>query len=541
MALRNSTPMKWMPRGVSDTLDATNTFTGAMASLQNLIRDPTTIGIWWCRPASVQQTDFAGFNAAGFVSYFEVIGNQVYGLVASQATPGFDEPFCYDFDLGAFIVVTGVTANNVPSSPASSGAWNPPIGALVGTTLIVTHPGFPAAGGGFFGWFDVSNPAAPAWAAGNTATNALPVVPRSVFQFNNRAYYASGRYLVYSDVLVPLTVTNANQVLTLGDNQPITALGGLPAATLTGGIVQALIVFKSESNPMQLWQVTGDAAIATNPLTIDDMKVATGTLAPLSICPTPKGLAFMATDGMRMIDFTIQVSDPINTDGAGVAVPFIYAVEPSRICAACNGNIMRVSTQNNKAVGAPYQEWWFDFKHMQWSGPHTFPASLIKPYGASFVLAAQGVNAKLFTSAVQQEAGSVYVENGAQMSVVWQTPLLPNTDRMAEYAMVETTLDVAYPVDGLSYNVSCGNQNNTLFDTVTLSPSGQPTIWGAFTWGQSVWLGTANALYPRQLEWHEPIVFQRMYIQFSGDSSADLKIGSLRMRYEELGYLLRAM
>lgn len=537
MSLRNSTPMKWSPQGASDTLDASNTFTGAMAALQNLIRDPTTLGLWVCRPASHQETAFAGFTTPSFISCCKVIGDQVYGLIGSGLTAGKDQPFCYSLATSAFIAVTGVTAVNVPATQAATGAWNPPTMALIGVKLVVTHPGFPGGAGLYFGWFDVTNPAVPVWDAGNTATNPLPFAPRAVFQFFNRAYFASGQYLVYSDVLDPLTVTLASQALTLGDNQPITALAGVPANTLVGGVVQALIVFKSESSPMQLWQVTGDAALASNPLSVNNMNVSTGTLAPRAICGTPKGIAFMAPDGLRIIDFSLKVSDPINTDGSGVAVPFIYAVVPSRMAAACNGNVMRVSTQNGYATGSPNQEWWFDFLIGKWSGPHTFPASAIEPWRDKFVLAATGVNAKLFTSATRQETSSVFIENGTQMAFLWQTPMLPNTGQMAENSMVETTIDVAYPPGELPYLAAFGDQDGTLFDSVQLSATGEATIWGAFQWGQAPWLGAGNALFPRQVAWHEPIVFQRGYFSLSGNCSGAFRVGTLNMRYQILGYL----
>lgn len=537
MSLRHSHPLKWTPKGASDTLDASNTFTGAMASLQNLIRDPTTLGIWVCRPAAVEQTDFSGFNNPGFVSWFEVVGNQIYGLVKTDRFPGKDEPFCYDFGLGAFVAVTGPSGVNTPDSPASSGAWHPPTSALVGVNLVVTHPGFHGGPDPFFGWFNISTPSAPTWNAGNTATNPLPTVPRAVFSFGNRAYFASGRYLVFSDVLLPLQVTLATQALTLGDTQPITALGALPANTITGAVLQVLVVFKSESNPMALYEVTGDANSTSNPLAINALNVSTGTLAPMSICGTPKGLAFLAPDGLRFIDFTSNVSDPVNVDGTGVALPFLYPVEPSRMCASCNGNIMRLSTQNNAAVGSPYQDWWFDFKWGQFSGPHTSAASLIKPYRNKFVIAPQAHQHSLAISAVQQEGGSVYVEYGTQMTFNWQTPMLPDTEQMSENAMVETTLDIAYPVGVAPYLAVIGDQNGVLFDSVLLAATGAATIWGAFNWGQALWLGAANALAPRQMAWHEPIVFRRAYIGLSGDASGQTKIGTLRMRYEQLGYL----
>lgn len=542
MTLMDATPLKWSPRGVTDTLDATNTPTGAMASLQNLIRDPTTLGIFVCRPASIEATDFTGFTTPGFISWFHVVGTQVYGLVASGLNPGKDEPFCYDFATDTFIAVTGITGANVPTSPATSGAWVPPTSAIIGVKLVVTHPGFPGGVGNYFGWFDITNPAVPVWNAGNTTVNALPFAPSAVYQFGNRAYYASGQYLVFSDVLVPLVVTLATQALTLGDNQPITALGGLPANNLTGAITQALIAFKSQSSPMQMYQITGDAStLPASDLAVNGFNVATGTLAPMSICATPKGLAFLAPDGLRFIGFNAQITDPINTDGAGVAVPFIYAVEPSRVVSACNGNIMRISTQNGYAPGSPQQEWWFDFKLNQWTGPHTFPASYIRAYKDMFVLAPQGITAKLFTSDVQQKSTSSYAENGATLAWLYQTAMLPDTDTMAEYTMVETTVDIAYPPGNVPFTATAGEENGSLFDSVTLVPGGNVTIWGAFTWGAAIWGGAANALSPRQLPWHLPIVFRRLYLAVNGDSGASVKLGTTRMRYQQLGYLQQAL
>lgn len=539
MTLRNGKPLKWMPQGVTDTLDATFTPSGAMASLQNLIRDPSSNGLFICRPASAQETVFATFNTPDFISWFHVVANQVYGLIKSARFPGFDEPFCYDLQAHAFVAITGVTGANIPASPAASGAWVPPTSDVIGVKLIVTHPGFPGGAGNYFGWFDISVPTAPVWAAGNTATNPLPFAPVAVAQFANRAYFASGRFLVYSDVLVPLTVTNATQALTLGDSQSITALGGLPANNLTGAILQALIVFKSQSSPMQMYQITGDAALGT--LSINDFKTSTGTLAPMSIVGTPKGLAFMAPDGLRLVDFSMQISDPINTNGVGVAIPFIYAVEPSRIASACNGNVMRCATQNGSAPGAPYQEFWFDFKEQKWTGPHTFPGSLARPYKDKFIIAPQSKVASLFSSDVQQKATSTFIENGAQMSWLYQTPMLPNTEAMAENAMVETTIDIGYPANTLNLLVLAGDQNNTLYDSVSLAPTGVPTLWGAFTWGQALWAGAANALAPRQVPWHHPIVFQRLFIAVNGQSSAATRIGTTRMRYQQLGYLQQSL
>src|SRR6266403_1662358 len=110
---RNSIPLAWNPKGVSNTLDATHSFDGAMAQLVNLIPDPSTPRLWQCRPAATRLIDFStqgggfssGFSsgfqvgyAAGatFISCLKVVGDFAYGLVASSLNTSFDQPFCFN-------------------------------------------------------------------------------------------------------------------------------------------------------------------------------------------------------------------------------------------------------------------------------------------------------------------------------------------------------------------------------------------------------------------------------------------------------------
>jgi hypothetical protein len=72
---------------------------------------------------------------------------------------------------------------------------------------------------------------------------------------------------------------------------------------------------------------------------------------------------------------------------------------------------------------------------------------------------------------------------------------------------------------------------------VVISPTGSPTIWGNFQWGQADWLGAANGLYPRELQWSEPLVFRRLSMLATGDCASGLLIGDMFLRYEMLGYL----
>lgn len=524
-----------------------------MALLQDLIPDPTTKNLWQCRPASTPLIDFvkgisafsSGFSSgfgsgvlpgATFISCLKVIGTRVYGMVATTRNPGHDEPFIYDLLQQKLIIISGITAANTPASPTTSGAWTPPNLDLIGTKIIVAHPGFNGAGNGYFGVIDISNPAAPAWSSGNTATNALAAPPTWVQNFNGRCFYLvnpptgqPGAYM--SDQLNATTITNASQILTFGDNVALTCAIGLPLENQLGGIVQSLMVFKGVTN---IFQVTGDFSL--NNLTVNALNVATGTLAPNSVAVTSKGIMFVAPDGIRLINWDARVSDPIGIDGEGINYPFIGMLVPSRCNAAYNSGIYRVQIQNGNALGSPQQQWWFDIAREIFTGPHSCASSLMSAYLNTFLITLQGAGAVLFQSDIVQTSISTFIENGIQLHYQWATPMLPDTDQMAEVAMIESTLHMAF-VAGNNAQVTAQDQNGAVFDLVTLIPAGAVTLWGAFTWGQALWQGGRNALYPRQLPWHFPIVFRRMQIVAQGVSVAGLKIGRLHLRYQVLGYL----
>jgi len=157
-SLRNPAAVNFQARGLSDAVDGTNVARGAMRALTNLVPDPTTRGNFLCRPAA---TDLIVLSEtipdAGFVSGFTVIGDTLYGMVASSLHAGHDQPFAYDLsvDPPVAIPVSGVTAANTPVSPPSTGKWVPPILAQVATRILVTHTGFPGDDIKF-GWFDIS-------------------------------------------------------------------------------------------------------------------------------------------------------------------------------------------------------------------------------------------------------------------------------------------------------------------------------------------------------------------------------------------------
>ncbi len=556
MALRNSRPLKFQARGLSDTLDGSNVFSGAMARLSNLIPDPTTEGQFVCRPAAISLTTtlgspwssgwssgFGPLSSAsdGAITALVAVGSIVYGLFTSNSLGSpRDVPFGYDLDTMAPITITGYTVNNTPVPLAVSGEWVPPTMTLVGTKVVVCHQGFVSPL--FVGYIDISSPLAPTWAAGNlTGAITLTTPPTACGQFNQRAYYLinppTGQpSIVFSDVLVPRNCTNANQVLTLGDNLKLTAAIGLPLSSATqGGVIQSLLVFKGDS---KIHQITGDAAAST--LTTNELNVATGTKSPLSIASTPKGIAFVAPDGLRIIDFQARVSDPIGINGGGVSVPFISALVPTRTVAAYGANVYRVTVQNGAAPGTPTEEYWFDFADQRWTGPHTLLFSHIVAVGVTFVGQPNDRSGFLVQSDTVQSPTSTFVELGSQLAFHWQPAMLPDTDRMCENSMVETTIFLALN-PGDNYTVTAEDQNGSAFDTLIVTAAGTATLWGGFQWGQAVWGGVQLGIAPQQLPWHYPIVFRRLTISVSGSSSLAFRIGNMHLRYEELGYLQQTL
>lgn len=583
MSLRRTTPLAFHPRGISDARDSSQVFSGAMAMLKDLIPDPSTKGLWQCRPAAFELVNMSGgggFSSGfsdgftvetglmlfpeplGVVSCLLVVGNVAYGMVGAGGTQ--DYPFAFDLSTNTLIAVSGIVTgvgNNLPTSQPTSGDWTPPTMDVVGSTVLVTHPGFVGTGN-WLGTFDISTPTAPVWSAGNltftSGSSSGPFfspssgVPVAVKAFNGRAYWAynpaSGpSATVFSDVLTPTVATNAGtvQIINYDDNVPITALGALPLSNQLGGIIQGLLVFKGVTN---IYQITGDVSLGPGPpqgtLTKNSLNVATGTFAPNSLATTSKGLAFAAPDGIRIIDFNATVSDPIGLEGMGKTTPFLSALVPTRIAAAANGTVYRVSVQDASLNNSPLVEYWLDFARGGiWSGPHSLPARVIKPYKNTFITAPYAMEHTLQQSDYLQSQSSIFVENGLPMTFGWLTSLLPDTDQMSENAMIETTIYLAQGSQA-SYVIQALNEGNVALGSFTVTSATGGAFWGTatstppgFIWGQATWGGTSPVLFPQAVYWPKPIVFRRLAISVTGPSSQLLRLGTLHLRYEQLGYL----
>jgi hypothetical protein len=241
---------------------------------------------------------------------------------------------------------------------------------------------------------------------------------------------------------------------------------------------------------------------------------------------------------LRLITYTANVIDPIGIDGKGINVPFVYAVVPSRVAAACNGNVLRITVQNGGAAGSPNQEYWYDIARQIWTGPHQFSnttaASLLQPYKNTFIITPLGVTQSLWQSDVQQSSTSTFTENSIVMAWTWQTPLLPDTDEITNNCMTEATLDLALVAGTGTVGVDAIDQNGTSINQIGVSQSSSPTIWGQFTWGAAPWGAAMASLAPYELQWNRPIIFSRMSIKAFGNSASGFKIGALHMLYQRL-------
>lgn len=393
-----------------------------------------------------------------------------------------------------------------------------------------TSDTFTVAGGTF---------AAPRWAAGNLNTEPLVAIPVAVAQYAGSACFAvnttTSAAVVFSDSGNPLVCTNAGQIATFQNGIAVTALKGLPLNTLTGGIVQSLIAFQG---PNAIQQLTGSPT--TMNLSVNSLNDSTGTVAGNSVASTPKGLLFAAPDGIRRISFFGVVSDAIGRRGNGVTTPFLFAANPSRMAAAYNESVYRVSVQNGSVQGTPTQEYWYHEDDDRWSGPHTFPAAVIvatqTPH--SFALFAPGINGKLWNSDAYASLSAIYVENGAQMFFAWEPSLLPDTQQMSANAMIETLMAVAVPPQQELQFTAVDEQSNVIGTAVVDGSGMPPALWGEAIWGQANW-GAGSAYYrQRHVIWPAPIVFKQMQVMVAGQCAENLQLGNLYMRYTELGYTL---
>ena len=544
MAIADSHPVRFTPRGLADAYDSTDVFPGACRKLANLVFDQSNPEIVVARPGVGSAfSSFAGFTTPGFVSVQLTIGQYIFGMVATGLTAGKDQPFCYNIQSGSFITISGVTAGNSegrPTSPSQTGAWTPPTIASIGSKLIITHPGYSGTGTNFFGVIDISNPLAPAYSTMNTTGHGLPSVPTAVANLNNRAYFACGNVAYYSDSLNPTVMTNAGQALTLGDTSPITALSGLPVQTTSAGVIAALIAFKST----QIWQITGDSAI-TGSLSLNYLSLNIGSACPRSVVPSPLGTFFAGPDSAYLVNAFGAVMPVTYQDGYGstpdIRQPFGNITEPTRVAAAFAGNIYRICIPTIVDGVAGTYDYWFDTRKKRWNGPHSFVYDCASSAGNYFIVSGYGSGAKLFSSMVYPMSSTTYKDNGASYNVELKSAQFPKTQDMMMKQVVESTIELSSIGAATTYAITAYDDKGNYINGTNVNTTPTGNLWGNNTWGDgSTWQTSTISPRTYQVNWTIPLVFNKLAIDVLAPASTAIAIGTFFARYQNTGYLLQA-
>ena len=549
MAIHKEYLVAFTPKGLADAWDSTEAFHGACKSLQNLVFDQSNSDLMSSRPGVGNPvSSFASFTGPTTITCMACVGNYLYGMVSTSRLGAFDEPFAYNLLTNTFTSITGTLVSNLPVTQPTSGDWTPPTMAVVGTYIIVTHPGFSGTGANFFGAINITTLSSPVWSTQNLATHALPSVPTCVANFNNRAYFGISNTVYYSDPLNPLNATNAGQSLTLGDTTPVIGLQGLPIQTSTAGVVGALTVFKQFS----IWQIIGDAAISGS-LALNYLSLNVGCVAPRTIVQTPAGLFFLSIDGPYYISSIAQVVPLTKDQGKlvqDVQRPFQSIVNPSRSCAAFTGSIYRVCIKTTVSGVVLQQDYWFDVTVRRWCGPHTFGYDNITQYSNYFILANSSTGAAFFNSQYTTSPTTTYLDNGAQVNVQLQTCFLPKTANINVKQVVESTIELASQNTAIQYNlIALGEQYQQLAN-VSINTLSLVNLWGTtaqggsnLQWGTSL-EGGSNGIWSAGqgnptsvfINWPNPLVFKKIILQVNAPATNGLEVGSIDFKYSDTGY-----
>ena len=281
MGLRDARNVTFTPTGVTDSLDGTIAPQGSMRVLQNLVPSYGTRGVYAPRPAGVTAIDFSSINPNGIVSALIVVGTRAYGWVSSSTYSGKDEPFCYDLAASSFITLTGVTSALLPTTPASTGDWTPPVVCAVTNSLILfLHPGYAGGANPYFGWLDISSFSQTV--LGNT-TSGSPVI--------------------------------TGLVTSQGTSAPI--LQGIqPGQIVTGAGIPAGTYVKSCVNGTFSLNTTGNVNAT---ITISSVASTTGVIAGMSVT----GPAFLAgTYVTNVSGSTVTINQAAITTATGTSINF---------------------------------------------------------------------------------------------------------------------------------------------------------------------------------------------------------------------------
>ena len=362
----------------------------------------------------------------------------------------------------------------------------------------------------------------------------MTTVPSWVANLNNRAYFVNGNILNFSDVLVPLTRTNATQALTLGNTSQVYALSGLPIQTVSSGVTQSLLAFKE----FEVWQITGDPT--TTNLSLNYLSLNVGTKSARSVVQTPYGTNFVGIDGPYIVD-PIGAVRPLTKEqktlDQDIQGPFIYCTSLTRVAAGYTGGIYRICLDTMLANTGSVNDYWFDLQARRWNGPHTWPSDCFSQVGNYFIISHRTLGAALYKSQLFPDSTTVYNDNGTAITFNLESSTFPKDIRMTEKMVIESTIELSSSGASVSYGVTALNDQRGTINSVTITVPAAGSIWLAFNWGAGNWSSNINIPHVYSVPWTKPLVFQKMALQVTGTASNNIAIGSFFARYQDTGYM----
>lgn len=554
MALRNAKPAYYIPQGLADSIDQTNSFSGACRALNNLVADRTDPQAYTGRPGAVVQVNFntkpyavIGAGNAGQIALIKIFDGFIVGFVQATggAYAGKDVPFVYNlltdvFNTWAVNPVVADCPATVAGLPVASGEVTS--GALVGPTVYLTHPNFPATK---FGYITAAlTSGSMTFTVATTATNALPTRPTWVSQYQDRAWFACGTAAVFTDTLtLPPTVSNATQTLNANEGEQILGFHALSVYQTTGGILQALLSFGNVS----VYQITGNysAVAANNTLVKNQVSDAVSAVSMRTVDACPNGVAFMATDGVRIINQQGLLKYISEKSVDDLIQPFMNCTLLNRPAAVGNyqNGIYRVSLTTTFRGQVITGDFWYDYTRQHWNGPHSFTPNAAAGYNAKNYVSNLTFPGIIFVCELVPSATSAYLDNG---NVPYNFDLItadfPLNAGMAEQAMVESTVELAQTTTTpIIVNVLAFDEQDNLLDQLSVTTSGQGPLWGGGTlWGTHLWKAASRNSKPYPLHWNRPLEFNKIYFEFQGLVVAGIGIKNQFYRFQELGYLIKS-
>ena len=496
--------------GIPANTTITGVGVGTITMSANATASAAGVAITTTIPAVITTLGTIVTNVANITGF--AVGQVISGLSIPQNT-----------------IITGISGSNITmSNPAgaASGINTVTISAS-GTTITMSAAATATA-------LNVSTTIAggttnsPLWCAGTTTNVALTAIPSVVAQFNNRPYFAVGPYLVFCDALT-LNISQATQVLLVGDTSPITALQPLTIInTATSAPLQGLLVFKG--NLVTL--VTGDPTtsnFANNVLSPSGV----GTTSPNAVSATTVGVYFVDVDGLRCVELSGNITDPL----PDVRVPFISAINRTRISGAYNAGVYRVCLQNGAVANTPFQEFWFDLKYRLWTGPHSFRQDVCVPYKGSFVAFSNANPGTLYQTDVVQTPISNFIENGKALSWIYATSALPDMEDLMMNSLIVSSINVAFKAGAPTLQCVATDEDGTVVGLASILTPGAASYWGSMIWGASVWYGQQYGLRPHQIPWTAPVVFSKLILTITAQSSLGFQISNFQGLFQPLGYV----